>query len=155
MRKYFLLGVAALMTTTSVNAKTDYAEVTAKATIEVATNFTCDEIDWGTIVVKQNNRQFTIYGTDSNGNIDDYFGPDSSELISASKYPSFRCNFNGESYNQHFSNFSETFDITNENGDKISATVGSEGENEVTFLTIPANVKPGNYTGAVTISYTY
>ena len=33
MRKYFLLGAVALMAATSANATTDYAEVTARATI--------------------------------------------------------------------------------------------------------------------------
>jgi len=60
MRKYFLLSAVALLATSTANATTDYAEVTAKATIEVATEFTCDEINWGTIVVKANNPDFTL-----------------------------------------------------------------------------------------------
>ena len=37
MRKYFLLSALALMISGTANATTDYAEVTAKSTIEVAT----------------------------------------------------------------------------------------------------------------------
>jgi len=55
MRKYFLLSAIALLAATNVNATTDYAEVTARAKIEVANTFECDDVDWGTIVVKAEN----------------------------------------------------------------------------------------------------
>ncbi|MBQ2810604.1 MAG: DUF4402 domain-containing protein [Alphaproteobacteria bacterium] len=60
MRKYFLLSAVALLATSTANATTDYAEVTAKATIEVAGTLTCSNIDFGTIVVKQNNGDSTV-----------------------------------------------------------------------------------------------
>ena len=56
MRKYFLLSAVALLAATSANATTDYAEITAKATIEVANKYTCSELNFGTIVLKQDNQ---------------------------------------------------------------------------------------------------
>ena len=60
MRKYFLLSAVALLTATNANATTDYAEVTAKATIEVANQMECSDWDLGTIVIKSNNPTTTI-----------------------------------------------------------------------------------------------
>ena len=64
MRKYFLLGVAALLSVSTANATTDYAEVTAKATIEVAGTMECFDFNWGTIVVKQNNAASKVIAVD-------------------------------------------------------------------------------------------
>jgi len=54
MRKYFLLGVAALMTATSVNAEvTDFAYIDVKANIDRAVNYTCSPLNFGNIVIPQ------------------------------------------------------------------------------------------------------
>ena len=60
MRKYFLLGATVLLAVNTANATTDYAEVTAKATIEVARQFECTDFDFGTIVIKENNPETTV-----------------------------------------------------------------------------------------------
>ena len=60
MRKYFLLTSAALLAASTANATTDYAEVTAKATIEVAGTFEFSDLDFGTIVVKQQNEEIIL-----------------------------------------------------------------------------------------------
>ena len=143
MRKYFLLSAVALIISGNANATTDYAEVTAKATIEVAGTFECDDYDWGTIVVKQNNEPFTI---------DSFDGSEHKDLISISSLPgSLSCT------DEFLGN--DTIDevkLTNENGDIITIS-GMFADEDAIYgaqLNIPANVKPGEYTGSFTITVT-
>jgi len=147
MRKYFLLSAVALLATSTANATTDYAEVTAKATIEVATKFSCDNIDYGTIVVKQNNASFVI---DAELGVVD----DTNSLIS----------WSGDWGITGVSTCSITFDddfdenvtLKNNNGDNITLNVYNRLGDPflISTLTIPAQVKPGEYTGSFTVTVT-
>ncbi|MBE6450481.1 MAG: hypothetical protein E7016_00775 [Alphaproteobacteria bacterium] len=159
MRKYFLLSAAALLAATSANATTDYAEVTAKATIEVAGTFECDDMDWGTIVVKQGNSDIEI-----DGEIPiQEFVSSYDDLISVS----------GKSYTCCTASDGNTlwdeeidindFVLTNSSGDTMSASAyGAVGDQcgsgrgiISSTLRIPAEVKAGEYTGSFTVTYTY
>ncbi|MBE6450662.1 MAG: hypothetical protein E7016_01715 [Alphaproteobacteria bacterium] len=144
MRKYFLLSAVALLATSTANATTDYAEVTAKATIEVATEFTCDEINWGTIVVKANNPDFTLY-TDS---------LETPEILSITDYNlNGTCYKNGTPYNGEFEGSTT---LKNANGDELGTYASWTTDYPFhSVLSIPANVKAGEYTGAFTVSVTY
>ena len=52
MRKYFLLSAVALLAASTANAETEYAEVTVKATLVDANQFSCSDMDFGIIVLK-------------------------------------------------------------------------------------------------------
>ncbi|MBQ2810721.1 MAG: hypothetical protein IJF12_00965 [Alphaproteobacteria bacterium] len=142
MRKYFLLGAVALLAT-SANATTDYAEVTAKATIEVAGTFSCPEIDFGTIVVKQGNEEFVISDNTS----------ESEDFISMSGYSNISVCDN----EQAIDNLESSTELTSAEGNKLSLNIvtNTDSEDIHTELTIPANVKAGEYTGSFTVTATY
>ena len=139
MRKYFLLSAVALMAATTANATTDYAEVTAKATIEVAGTFDCPEIDFGKIVVKQNNAEFEVYeevGCDGDG---------ADSCISVEKDPSgLQCTLNSEKIDlvAHMS-------LTNPEAPGKVITLNYEAGYT---LIIPANITAGEYTGTTTMT---
>ncbi|MBQ2810542.1 MAG: hypothetical protein IJF12_00055, partial [Alphaproteobacteria bacterium] len=141
-----LFSAVALLATSTANATTDYAEVTAKATIEVAGTFECDDIDFGNIVVKQNNRAVTV-------NNDDTIWADGegiNDIISFSLSDNIvSCTASvSEEYN-------ETVTLKNDNGDKMSLNVYGYGAGLASALYIPANVKAGEYTGSFTVTVTY
>ena len=138
MKKYFLLGAVALLATTSANATTDYAEVTAKATIEVAEQFECNDIDFGKIVVKQNNEAIEITPITL---------PGDGDFISMSGTPLLDCSFNlsGEWVDA----YSVSMYIKNSNSDEIYLSISADDD---FTLQIPANVSPGDYIGAATIT---
>ncbi|MBE6451809.1 MAG: hypothetical protein E7016_07630 [Alphaproteobacteria bacterium] len=147
MRKYFLLGAVALLATTSANATTDYAEVTAKATIEVAGTFECDDIDYGTIVVKQGNEQISIGTADGCNDVNDTWDLISASCTSVSpKCTHIEAHNSGTDYN---------IELSNANGDKIDLEVYDAIDQLSTMLHIPANVKPGDYTSSFTLTRTY
>jgi len=134
MRKYFLLSAVALLATSTANATTDYAEVTAKATIEVAGTFDCPEIDFGKIVVKQNNAESRVYEG----------GPEG-DIISVEKNPELlQCTFNSEKIDlvAHMS-------LTNPEAPGKVITLNYEGGYT---LIIPANITAGEYTGTTTMT---
>ncbi|MBQ2811507.1 MAG: hypothetical protein IJF12_04990 [Alphaproteobacteria bacterium] len=148
MRKYFLLSAVALMAATSANATTDYAEVTAKATIEVAGTFSCPEIDWGTFVVKQGNREFWVntYVAASGGYDQDMISHSGSEgHIECSQQ------FTDGNSEIHFPDV----ELENKNGDIIHLTHIIAGSNMIdTKIIIPQDVKAGEYTGSFTVTIT-
>ncbi|MBE6451818.1 MAG: DUF4402 domain-containing protein [Alphaproteobacteria bacterium] len=156
MRKYFLLSVAALMMTTSANAKTDYAEVTAKATIEVAGSLVCDNLNFGTIVVKQGNAPSTVTTDDATNTF-------TGDIISVSAKEGEKLGYGYCHPSSDPENFgveitlsdtqvvlkdtdghTMTADINNGNGSMITGT-----------LNIPGNVTAGTYTGTYTVTYNY
>ena len=145
MRKYFLLGVAALLATSTANATTDYAEVTAKATIEIAGTFECDDIDFGTIVVKQNNGEININDS-CKANSDDLISISASDCLS-------QCRANSSFGTTGFDDVT----LKNENGNTITLTdIALVDDGTLySFLNIPANVKAGEYTGSFTVTVTY
>ncbi|MBQ8870957.1 MAG: DUF4402 domain-containing protein [Alphaproteobacteria bacterium] len=51
MRKYFLLSAVAMLATSTANATTDFAEMTARATIEYANVFEFTDLNFGTITL--------------------------------------------------------------------------------------------------------
>ena len=147
MRKYFLLSAVALLATSTANATTDYAEVTAKATIEVAGTFTCGDINWGTIVVKQNNKETYIdllIETSSEA------GPDVLSYEPISEGGSY-CDL---SQSAHYE-YDKDITLTSDEGNTMTASVYNEGEKLGGKLNIPANVKAGDYTGSFTVTATY
>ncbi|MBQ2810674.1 MAG: DUF4402 domain-containing protein [Alphaproteobacteria bacterium] len=153
MRKYFLLSAVALMITGTANATTDYAEVTAKATIEVAGTFTCSDMNFGTIVVKQGNSEIIIDGELAEvGNIND-----NDDLISISGVSMSTCSVSDNDDYVPMIKFSENLlTLTNDNGDEITVS-GFTSNIQRIFgtLVIPSNVKAGDYTGSFTVTHTY
>jgi len=148
MRKYFLLSAVALLATSTANATTDYAEVTAKATIEVAGTFECIDKDWGKIVVKQNNEEFKI---DTNGETT------SADLISANGDGFIYC----DGTNEDASITIEDAILTNQDTNKtiymdVSLDgIDSTGTQLSSSLTIPSGIVSGEYTGSFTVTRTY
>jgi len=146
MRKYFLLSAVALLATTTANATTDYAEVTAKATIEVVREVTCGDLNFGTIVVKQNNEASTItLGVNSptiNGN---------GIISSTTQYAPF-CDLNLAMN----ANMPDSVTLTNENGETMTVNnIGVTNDEQIAAtLNIPSNVSAGTYTGSFTLVYT-
>ena len=154
MKKYFLLSVAALMISGTANATTDYAEVTAKATIEVAGTFSCPEITFGTIVVKQNNAPSTvrlsIYGGayDITGDIISVTG----ENVSDCEYPS------GDYPVIDEHSVPTSLTLTGEESSETIFVTDIQVVDETTFdmkLNIPANVTADTYIGTFTVTTTY
>ena len=139
MRKYFLLSAVALLATSTANATTDYAEVTARATIEVAGTFDCPEIDFGTIVVKQNNSEITIYDSDTDPNHSSY-----DDFISMSKDPTgLQCTYNSNKVDM----IGVYIDLQGTKGGAPLNLTYNTGYQ----LVIPDNVTPDVYTGTTTI----
>ncbi|MBE6450780.1 MAG: hypothetical protein E7016_02320 [Alphaproteobacteria bacterium] len=142
MRKYFLTSAVALLSISTANATTDYAEVTAKATIEVAGKFECDEIDFGKIVVKQNNAVITLDDGECFEGCDDLISIDNTNI-----FPD--CTVESAS--------GDTLILENENGDTMELEVYGIADYKVyyTTLQIPAKVTPGEYTGSITVTHAY
>ena len=147
MRKYFLLSAVALLTATSANAATDYAEVTAKATIEVASTLECEDIDFGTIVVKQNNEASTIQLIDAEPIIT------GNGVISTTAGRAAIC----ELFRDASSNLPDSVTLTNENGKTIIVDnlINFDDTGLMATLNIPDKVSTGTYTGTFTLAYTY
>ncbi|MBE6451063.1 MAG: DUF4402 domain-containing protein [Alphaproteobacteria bacterium] len=162
MRKYFLTTAVALLCATTANATTDYAEVTAKATIEVAGTFECSDLDFGTIVVKSGRTENTIVS------ISDYNGEvfDKEHVLSISDWKSAICTGinNGTAGN---ASVPPSVELTGSNGTLYASlhyahnsdsnyddTGGFYYEIDAS-LTIPKDVKSGEYTGTFTITRTY
>ncbi|MBE6451838.1 MAG: hypothetical protein E7016_07780 [Alphaproteobacteria bacterium] len=144
MRKYFLLSAVALLATSTANATTDYAEVTAKATIEVANIFECGDIDWGTIVVKQNNEPMTLryaYGAGVVSTSNDFISANGKKITSScTDMPTT-------------SDVYVTTELTSNEGNKLSLSARlDDGGTLETELTIPAKVPAGEYTGSFTVT---
>ena len=153
MRKYFLLSAVALMAATSANATTDYAEVTAKATIEVAGTFTCDNINWGTIVVKQNNKETYV---DLNIETGADVGPDVLSYDSGNNSEGGSwCDLSSDTHHE----YDENIRLTSDEGNTMTAMIydAEVGSQRVLSgkLNIPANVKAGTYTGSFIVTATY
>ena len=146
MRKYFLLSAVALLATSTANATTDYAEVTAKATIEHAGTLDCpSEWDFGTIVIKPNNEALVIDDGDST----------SSDFIQMSGGGErFMCDEIGVYANDY------TIALTNNGNDFITLDIIKGYEDEVSTefwskLTLEENTSTGEYVGNFRITKTY
>ncbi|MBE6451081.1 MAG: hypothetical protein E7016_03865 [Alphaproteobacteria bacterium] len=153
MRKYFLWSAVALMLTTTANATTDYAEVTAKATIEVAGTFSCSVMNFGTIVVKQNNAISTVtFNDDTENGINQTTG----DILSLTDAQAAFCE---DIPLPEVSMPTNVLLTSNTSTDKLSISNFAFDTNYEQYilgtLTIPANVKAGEYTGSFTITYTY
>jgi len=151
MRKYFLLSAAALMVATSANATTDYAEVTAKATIEVANLHTCSPLNFGKIVLKKDNAQVSL-------NLLEYLAGDgsisSNQIISITGATGSSCTLNP--YDQDYSVTDAT--LTNKEGTGTMTVTNITNDGGSDFwgtLNIPAKAVPGEYEGTFTITYNY
>ena len=155
MRKYFLLSAVALMATTTANATTDYAEVTAKATIEVANTLNCapNEFGWH-IVVKQNNSDILITMNQSG------IVSNSSDFISLSEIDGL----NGATTTACFFvegadiNIPDTIALKNGTKEIVLTPVLLPMGNMLAIagdISIPANITAGDYIGTFTISQTY
>jgi len=153
MRKYFLLSAVALMAATTANATTDYAEVTAKATIEVAGTFSCSDMNFGTIVVKQQNAETTIsYGEGLENTRYDKTSILSVTNVSNSLCSTLTTEDTGVS-------FPESIELT-ANGKSTKLIYYPEMDIEYApsfygILKIPAQVQAGEYTGSFTVTHTY
>ncbi|MBE6450465.1 MAG: DUF4402 domain-containing protein [Alphaproteobacteria bacterium] len=147
MRKYFLLSAVALLVASTANATTEYAEVTARATIQVAGIFECSDLDFGTIVVKQNNGISTIF-VDSSG----YDEPDiSGDIISVTGESMAGCYSDEANYNMPTS-----VELSAEGKTKKLTVELNTTETDIGGkLTIPAQIESGTYTGSFTVTSTY
>ncbi|MBQ8870910.1 MAG: DUF4402 domain-containing protein [Alphaproteobacteria bacterium] len=159
MRKYFLLGAVALLAASNANATTDYAEVTAKATIQVASSATCDILNFGTIVVKQGNEDSTVT-LDS----DDYSKPIiTGDILSVSGANVPACSF-GDGTGELTGGNSLPTSLTL-TGDKTGETMTVTNfemydESDYSYyilatLNIPAGVAADVYTGSFTVYRAY
>ena len=146
MRKYFLTSAVALLSISTANATTDYAEVTARATIEVANTMDCTDLDFGTIVVKKDNGISTV-------NTQLYGAPEgwtSGDIISATNLSSSVCVFDvdvGIQYPSSINLVGPSENVTAELSGSIDTIFG--------VLTIPAKVTAGEYEGHFTVTRTY
>ncbi|MBQ8870397.1 MAG: DUF4402 domain-containing protein [Alphaproteobacteria bacterium] len=151
MRKYFLLSAVALIAATTANATTDYAEVTAKATIEVANKYDCGEVNWGTIVVKQNNSDILLQMDSDTGKVTS----GSDDVISVTGASRAQCdNSETELYPEGMNIPSITLRA---DGKTQTLTYAPDGYGDFIggSLTIPAKIEAGTYTGSFTITETY
>ena len=153
MRKYFLLSAAAMLMSTTANATTDYAEVTAKATIEVARQFECTDFDFGTIVIKENNPETTVVIGDG---FEEYDESIILDLKDAS--PSSVINY-GTNPGESLGNMDATEIILRASGSsKVLTAEVMYGESDTVMdgiLTIPADVESGEYSGTTTVKIIY
>ncbi|MBQ8870868.1 MAG: DUF4402 domain-containing protein [Alphaproteobacteria bacterium] len=159
MRKYFLLSAVAILAATNVNATTDYAEVTAKATIEVAGTFECSDLDFGTIVVKQGNAESIVTAFMSYDENEDFIqaSSKSGDIISVSGASTASCGYIDDYHTPSGVDIPTSVTLIGNNG---SMTAALKMSDESWFyidgtLTIPANVKAGEYTGSFTVTATY
>ncbi|MBE6450514.1 MAG: hypothetical protein E7016_00950 [Alphaproteobacteria bacterium] len=136
MRKYFLLSAVALLAATSANAKTDYAEVTAKATIEVATKYGCDELNLGKIVVKKNNAEFTFSEADQSD--DNLISVENNILDLHCEGP--------------LDPIIANIDLKNPDAPDKVIKLNYDGISAWYTVTIPANITAGEYSGTITMT---
>ena len=144
MRKYFLISAVALLATSTAFATTDYAEVTAKATIEVATELDCGSINFGTIVVKQNNAASTV----TVGMADDDSYTTTGDVISVSGQNS------GTTCWTTAGNFPTSVTISDENSNTMQIDIKMNSSYNILggTLHIPGNVNAGTYEGSFTVT---
>ena len=154
MRKYFLLGAVAMLATSTANATTDYAEVTAKATIEVASGDLCPGSLTRGFVIKQNNSEIIANATDRYGAV----SSSSSDLISISETD---MSSNGEGFlycDFVTDNITVPDSVPLKNGEK-SIIFRPEADMDSGTIygsyTIPANITSGDYIGTFTVTQTY
>ena len=150
MRKYFLLSAVALLAATTANATTDYAEVTAKATIEVAGTLECGDMNFGTIVVKSGRTESTTITMDENG-----ASFDENHILSVTDDSISWCT--SDYIDAEGSSFfgDTTVTLTGDNGTLSVDIIDYNYGDIYSKLTIPANVKAGTYTGTFTVTLTY
>lgn len=140
-----------MLATTTANATTDYAEVTARAKIEVANSVECTDLDWGTIVVKQNNQEFTLDAYDPSKSQTEVISYDNNKGESS-------CS--GIGGNGSY-NLPDSLTLTSDNGgNPLTLHLYRDSFEDGFFLlgsslTVPANVKTGNYEAHFTVSFTY
>ncbi|MBQ8870809.1 MAG: DUF4402 domain-containing protein [Alphaproteobacteria bacterium] len=153
MRKYFLLSAAALMISSTANATTDYAEVTAKATIQVANTVSCGELDWGTIVIKDGNEEITI-----DVDYDGYMSYDSDNIISISGNGYTTCTGYTEVGSGGIDLESNAIYLSATGTNKkltFTPTIDGTGNSSGLGgkLTIPADVDSGEYSATFTLNF--
>ena len=150
MRKYFLLSAVAALAASTANATTDYAEVTARATIQVAGTLDCESsIDWGTIVVKQGHGDITIASDDA----------DLPDGILSMPYAGGIMAFCGYGEDDAIQFQPTTVTLAKKDGGEGILTYKPEysggHESIVGTLTIPAGTVSGDYEGSFTAVRTY
>ncbi|MBQ2810574.1 MAG: DUF4402 domain-containing protein [Alphaproteobacteria bacterium] len=154
MRKYFLLGVA-LLVANNAFATTDYAEVTAKATIQIANKIECTgDLDFGTIVMKANNSASTV-----SIDISEYHS--TGDVLSVVDINSPDCIFGDDGVNYvniEESDLPTSVTLTGEQSGKTVSVTDFEiydGTGLNATLNIPANVTADTYVGTFTLAVAY
>ena len=146
----------AFLATNTANATTDYAEVTAKATIEVAGSLDCTDLDFGTIVVKSGRTESTVVsmGRDMCTNEAEF---DENHVLSISgEGCAASCNGNGYMIEDNTTfNAPTSVKLTGTNGSLDVSLLSDEYGAVGGALTIPADVKAGDYEGSFTVTVTY
>ncbi|MBQ2810547.1 MAG: DUF4402 domain-containing protein [Alphaproteobacteria bacterium] len=161
MRKYFLLSAVVLLVTGTANATTDYAEVTAKATIEVASQMNCYGMDFGTIVVKKDNAESTVTVYVGEAPNDQMYYNTTGDILSVSGSPAAGVciSENGSNSEKLSFNIPSSVVLTGDNGTmNASLSQGFSSGGMIIIhgtLTIPPSVKAGDYTGSFTVTATY
>ncbi|MBQ2810855.1 MAG: hypothetical protein IJF12_01665 [Alphaproteobacteria bacterium] len=169
MRKYFLTCAVALLATSTANATTDYAEVTAKATIQVAGTISCSDMDFGTIVMKANNSATAIGGEWSYGDDENYY--DRNQILSISNrninprcVTSIDSSADMDAIAQNVSTPNSIYLTGTKSNDKLTVSdftvYVDDSESTMIIdvdsaLYIPANITADTYTGSFTLTVTY
>ncbi|MBE6451291.1 MAG: hypothetical protein E7016_04935 [Alphaproteobacteria bacterium] len=166
MRKYFLLSAVAILAATNVNATTDYAEVTARATIEMANEVTCSEFNFGTFVIKKGNGEISFDSSQIGMDELSHLSGDINSLISHSGYTSAVCSLS-DMDNAIIDGATTSTNYVTLKGKKSSKTLNAElksggympGSSDGVYfsgiLTIPEDIEADEYTGSFTINFTY
>ena len=144
MKKYFLSMCFVFLTISNVNSATDYAEVTARASIQVAEVVECENpiMNFGSLAVKANNEESSVAlganSTTQNG-----------DVVAVNNASTATCS------NQEL-NWEAVGDVTltNNNGKTVTITdIGVDANNNVTGnLIIPKNADSGEYVGTFTVA---
>ena len=150
--KTIFLALFLILLTGSVDAKIkSYAEIKVKATIVFANRFECNELDFGTITLKENNSKASIRLTNGNA---DYDNPD---IVSVNGYQNSLCENISYTSSVQSVKFPQTVILKNETGE-TSLTLSEISADNAQIngtLDIPEKVQAGIYTGSFTITYTY
>ena len=153
MRKYFLLSAVAILAATNVNATTDYAEITAEATVSVAKVLQCASytLNMGTFTIKEGNNPIDIMAMDTSS---PYY--DSSDIINFDIPETSYISCYDVDFSSDYATFPNRIDLTGTTHKQtIQAYLYASGSEVRGMPIFPADVKADTYTGSFTITYTY
>ncbi|MBE6451452.1 MAG: hypothetical protein E7016_05770 [Alphaproteobacteria bacterium] len=143
MKKYLLLFLFTFLTTVA-NATTDYAEVTATATIEVAEVIQCENsvLNFGDLAIKSGNKASTVTVGSTTSSTGDVIATKNTSTATCSD-----STLDWDSVGDVTLTSKDTTDTL------TMSNIGLDGNNNVTAtLYIPENTDSGTYTGTFTVT---